>query len=370
MSRAHNRVRMMRFIFLLLVIVPVCGATLYYGLLAAPRYVSEGQFVVRGVNSTRINGLDAFFRTFGIARAVDDAHVVQSYILSRDAVHALEQQVPLREIFGRKEGDWFARFPRFWQNASFERLYEYYLDRVSVVQDGTTGITTLRVVTFRPEDSHLVAQKLMSLAEGVANRMNARAQADAASLAQGEVTASEQRVMDAQAALTTFRNRALLIDPSKSNLSSLETITSLTTEMAQTLARVRQTVATSPASPGLESLRAKANALEDRIKTERGKVAGDDTALAAKVSEYDKLVLNRDLADKSLAGAVVSLENARQEARRQQIYLESIVAPGLSDEATEPRRLRMIMTVLVLCFALFSVVWIISVGIEEHAQEL
>ena len=62
------------------------------------------------------------------------------------------------------------------------------------------------------------------------------------------------------------------------------------------------------------------------------------------------------------------LRAERQEARRQQIYIEEIAGPNTPDEATEPQRLRIVATILVLTFSVFSVMWIVSVGAHEHSQ--
>lgn len=97
-------------------------------------------------------------------------------------------------------------------------------------------------------------------------------------------------------------------------------------------------------------------------------MAGYDRALAGKVATYEHLTLMRDLAEKNFAAALSSLESSRQEARRQQIYIEEIVYPNLPDDDTEPRRLRSILAVFVLSFAVFSMIWILTVGAKDHAQ--
>jgi capsular polysaccharide transport system permease protein len=57
-------------------------------------------------------------------------------------------------------------------------------------------------------------------------------------------------------------------------------------------------------------------------------------------SDLEDLVLERQFADRQLAEATTALVEARQEARRQALYLERVVGPGLPDEATRPRRWR------------------------------
>ena len=97
-------------------------------------------------------------------------------------------------------------------------------------------------------------------------------------------------------------------------------------------------------------------------------MAGDDIALAGKVSAYERLTLLRDLAGKSFANALNALDAARQEARRQKIYVETIVEPNLPDQALEPQRARYVLTIFVMSFAVFAMGWILFAGAKEHAQ--
>lgn len=362
------RNRITRLAFMGLVVLPTIVVAIFQTLIASPRYVSEAQFLVRSVTSRHATGLDTLFRTIGISRAADDAYAVQKYIVSRDAVAALAQAVPLREIFGRKGTDVFSRFPRPWQLDNEEYLYQYYLDRVTVVEDDAKGIFTLKVSTFRPEDSELVATQLIKLAEGMVNRLNQRAQKDTIDSAAADVAAAEKRTMEADVALNAFRMRELLVDPGKSSLGYIELIGSLTAELTQASVQLKDVEALSPTSPQIPTIQARIASLEDRIKIERSKLVGTDTSLATKIAEFERLTLLRAISDKALEAAMTSLDTARQEARRQQIYIEEVVRPHKPDDPMEPERFRSIMTVLVFGFAIFSVVWILSVGVGEHQQ--
>lgn len=356
-------------LFLAAVMIPTFLATVYYGLIASKRYVSESEFVVRSVSSHRATGLEMLFQTFGVSRTIDDGNAVQSYLLSRDATRALEARLPLREMFGRKDVDLFARFPHFWRGDSFERLYDYYLERVSVIQDPSKGITVLRVVAFNPRDAQSIATELLKLGEEIVNRLNTRAQRDAIQSAADELATAEKRTFASQAKLTIFRNKVGLVDPSKDSSSILETITALSTELAGDIAQADEMKKNSPLNPGIASFDEKVDSMRRSIDLQRAKLAGGDNALAAQLAVYEQLSLERGLAERSVASANLSLEAARQEARRQAIYLEAIVSPNLSDESTEPQRLRLIATVLVLSFSVASVAWLLVAGTQEHRIE-
>ncbi|WP_051661027.1 Wzz/FepE/Etk N-terminal domain-containing protein [Bosea sp. 117] len=370
-ARTHGAfrgfVRRRRMLLRIALVLPTLLAAVYFGFFATPRYVSETQIVVRSANSSRVSGLEALFRSFGVARAVDDTNVVQKYLVARDALIALEERLPLREMFGHSWVDVFSRYPRPWDDGSFESFFRYYQTRISAIQDLNRGIITLTAEAFQPEDAKRITEELVRLAEQVVNRMNERALGDAINLAQNEVRASERRLIEAQAALTDFRNAAVLVDPTKTSTSVLETITSLATEMSLTQAQIVEMSRTAPSNPAIAIAQARVEALRARISAERASLAGDDNALATKVSAYERLTLVRDLADKALASAMTSLESARSEALRQQIYVESISAPNLPDQSTEPRRLRLVFMVLVVTLIIYAMFWILSVGTKEHA---
>lgn len=362
------RTSLSRITFLAFVILPALGASLYYGLLASPRYVSEAQFIVRSMSGQRASGIEMLLRTFGMARTVDDAYAVQKYLQSRDIVVALAKRgYSVQAIFGGDRGDFWSRYPYFWRADSDEARFDYFLDRIQLVEDSVKGITTLRVITFDAQTSQKLAREMVKLAEEMINRMNERAQEDILKFAIAEVRIAEQAIVETQTALARFRNASLMLDPSKSSVGILDTIALLNADVAFASAQLKELLTSSPANPAIPSLRAKIATLEDRVRIERSKLAGGDGALSDKIADYEQLALRRELAERSLASAIKSLDFARQEARRQHIYIEEVVSPHVADESTEPRRLRAVFTVLVFGFGLFAITWIISVGAGEHA---
>ncbi len=84
------------------------------------------------------------------------------------------------------------------------------------------------------------------------------------------------------------------------------------------------------------------------------------------VSKLQSLALERDFADKQLATALASLEQARTEALRKQLYIERVVQASLPDKAMEPRRIRGIFTTFILGLIAWGVLSLMISGIKEH----
>jgi capsular polysaccharide transport system permease protein len=359
--------RLMRWGLVAVVVAPTLVSAVYYGLWAAPRYVSETQFIVRGIHGAgAAPGLEGLLQALGVARSTDDSNAVLDYLVSRDAVAGLEAALPLRKIYGRDEADALARFPHPFMGDSFERLYWYYSSRATVYPDTDTGIITIQAQAFRPDDAQAIARQLLTQAEALVNAMNARLETDTVSSAKTAVAEATKVVLATQEEVTRFRNSEVVVDPSENAVAQLSTITDLSGEVDEVLAQIAQNKKVSPANPAVSALKAKADALAAQIAAEEKTLAGSREAVADKVSAYERLMLLRSLADASLAAATASLDSARDDARRQHVFVEEIVAPNLPDEPTEPQRLRAVGTVFAVSMAALAVLWLVSVGVKEH----
>jgi capsular polysaccharide transport system permease protein len=106
--------------------------------------------------------------------------------------------------------------------------------------------------------------------------------------------------------------------------------------------------------------------LQKEIDKQLGRVAGDRKSLAATAEQYQRLQLEAQFADRQLAAAMTSLQDAKNEARRKQAYVERIVAPNIPDKALEPRRLRGVLATFVLGLIAWGIMTMLLAGVREH----
>lgn len=359
--------------FLLVVVLPTLLAAGYLFAFAADQYVSEARFVVRGSQQQVPSLLSNFMQSTGMSRAEDDTYAVQDYILSRDALTELVQKEGIKDVFDRPEGDILTRFPspllqfadlrKTVLGDSFEHLFRHYLRHVDVRMDSTTGVSELTVTTFRPEDSRRIATALLAAGERLVNRMNDRQRENALRDARKEVGIAEARLLDISARIADFRNREALLDPNRQAVPMLQTITTLQTRLNSLKLEISQMQANSPLRPGAQQ---RAAALQAQIDAERAKITGSDSSLVPKLREFDQLMLEREFADKQLASATASLETARMNADRQQLYLEQIVVPNEPDYALYPKRFVSLAIVFATALGIYITGALFAAGAREH----
>lgn len=354
-------------LFLLTVVIPTTLAIIYYGFAASDIYISESRFVIRSPQKQQVTGLGAFLQGAGFSRSQDDTYTVHDYITSRDALQQLDQQFGLAAAYGSGRIDRIRRFGGLYPDASFEALHRYYERQiVDISNDNSSSISTLRIRAFSAEEAQKINESLLVMSEKLVNKLNERGRQDMIRFAQAEVAHAEARAKAAALALSSYRNRKGVFDPEKQSALQLQQVSKLQDELIATKTQLAQIRSVTKNNPQVAVLQKRAEVLQAEISAETAKVAGGDRSLSGQAAEYERLALERGFADKQLAAALASLEQARNEAQRKQLYLERIVQPSKPDHAVEPKRLRAIASTLAVGMICWGILTMLIAGVREH----
>ncbi|HZW14138.1 MAG TPA: hypothetical protein VFF81_13225 [Noviherbaspirillum sp.] len=365
-QRLKSRASRINRLFTLTVIVPTILSVLYFGLIASDIYISESRFVVRSPQRQAPTGLGALLQTAGFSRSQDDTYTVHDFMRSRDALQTINAQLPLDKAFGSSDVDLFNRFNGFGLDGSFEALYLYYQKRIGIDLDTASSISTLKISAFSAEDAHRINTLLLEMGERLINKLNERGRQDLIQFATSEVDLAAQKAKQAALALSDYRNKNSVFDPERQSALQLQQISKLQDELIATKTQLAQVRTFAPNNPQIPSLQKRADTLQSEIDAEMAKVAGGNSSLTNKAAAYERLVLDRAFADKQLAAALASLEQARNDAQRKQLYLERIVQPNKPDVAIEPRRIKSVLATFVLSLIMWGILTILIAGVREH----
>jgi capsular polysaccharide transport system permease protein len=279
----------------------------------------------------------------------------------------LDQKLGVGKAFSSPQVDIFSRFAGLDWDDSFEALYLYYQKKiVGTVIDSISPISSLTVRAFSAEGAFHINQQLLEMSEELVNQLNERSQQDLIRFATNEVALAEKRAERAALALSGFRNQKGVIDPEKQSVIQLQQIAKLQEELIATHARLSQLQTFTVNNSQIPPLQLLVKTLRQEIDAEINRVAGGDSSLANKAGEIQRLSLDHDFAYRQLAGALASLELARNEAQRKQLYLERIVQPNMPDVAIEPRRIRNVIATFVVSLFAWGILSLLVAGVREH----
>lgn len=362
----RRHLRRLNLLFVATVILPTAAAIAYFGFLASDVFVSESTFVVRSPDKPAASGLGVLLKSAGFSNAGDEIFAAHEFVKSRDALRELNKNGAVANAYGDPDISLFDRFNPLGLGGSFEDLFEYYTDRVAIEYSPASSITRLRVRAYSPADAQRMNRRLLELSESVVNRLNARGRTDLIRVASDEVREAEMTARQAALALAAYRNSQGIIDPERQATVQLQMISKLQDELIAAKTQLQQLRSIAPDNPQVPLLQMRVSQLTQEIGAQQGQVAGGRRSLSVAAAQYQRLQLEREIADRRLTGAMNSLQEAQNEARRKQAYVERIVQPSLPDEAKEPRRLRGILATFVLGLIAWGIATMLLAGVREH----
>ena len=196
--------------FALCVLVPLIFATIYYGLIASNQYVTEFRFTVKSIaNANNFAGQSAGGSLLGMTGLnvpdILDNYLVTDFLGSKEAVEKLQKRIDAISLYSKPTIDWWSRYKT--PSGPIEKFVSYWNDTITVRFDPLTGIGTVDVRAFSPQDALLIANSLLSMSEELINRLTDRTRVDSVRFAQGEVERAQDRLKAILAKLTAYRDR-------------------------------------------------------------------------------------------------------------------------------------------------------------------
>lgn len=355
-------------LFLLVVVAPVLISIVYFGFLASPVYTSESSFIVRNPQKPTPSALGGILESAGFSTGTDEIYAAQTYASSRDALRSLNRDGAVERAYTRPSIFILDRFNPFGFYHSFESLYAYFQDKVTLKNDSATSIETLSVSAYDPRDAQRFNEQLLEMSERMVNRLNDRGQQDLVTYGEREVARAKAQAQAAAVALAAYRNQSGVVDPEKEAEAQKTMVSKLQDELISSKMDLAQLLHYTPDNPRIPLVRTQIGTLQQQIDEQLGKVTGNRRSLAQSAVRYERLFLENDFANKQLTAALASLEQARSDAQRKQAYIERIVEPNLPDAPMQPRRLRDIMATLALSLLAYGILRMLLAGIREHAQ--
>jgi capsular polysaccharide transport system permease protein len=355
----------------LFVAIPSILVSAYFLLAASPQYATEVKLVVRRADPGSSDRMDSLVSLLGnslsYTSSTQNSYIVTHYIKSRTLIDDLSGIIDVREIFRRPEADFWARLG---ENGSPEKVTAYWNDMVKAYVDAPSGIVTVEIRAFRPDDALALAKAVVMLSERLVNRISEQSRRDTMRYAEEDVRKSDQAVRSTLQELQDLRNEEGMLDPMRTADEKSKLVMQLMSEQARL--ESDEFIATrtlAPNAPTAQQIRVRLDILRAQLDQLRKSVAnnnGTPRTVAAALSKFEALEVQRQLNEKLLSLAEESLERARIKAERQSLYLMVFVPPELPTKAEYPRRIVNSFLFSVGSMLLWTIIALTVAAIRDH----
>ena len=377
LPKRRRRISLRLLSFMLAVFGPTTIVSSYLFAIAANQYVCEFHVSVRQNQAMPLETgslMQGLTGGSSVLAAAIDSEIVIEYIKSRQILSDLGDQVDFNAIYARPDADWLSRLD---PAAPAEIKLRYWRAMVDPYFDLSSGLITIRVRSFSPSTSLLMAQAVLRLSEALVNQLSERARHDKVAFSEAQVERTESRFRHAELALAAFRNAHHLVFP---QVNATENAT-LDEGLRQDIGREEAQYVTlrargvSPDAPALRLIQARTEALQaqlDHVQTQLtqpqdpGSAEPVTPALATTLSGYDALDVEVQIAERAYEQALSLEQQAMSAAAQQQVYLNTFVQPSLPEASLYPQRWRMVLEVLVGSCVLWALASLVYYGAREH----
>jgi capsule export inner-membrane protein ctrB len=353
-------------LFWLFVVLPTIVLAIYYGFIASDVYTSESKFVIRSPNQRSVSGIGMVLQNIGFNASSDDSYLVRDYLSSRDAVQNLKAKLDIQTKYSAKSVDVVSRFGTI-KEPTFENFYEYFNKKIKVVYDPASSISSLQIEAYTAKDAQNINEELLKMSEEVINRINNNAKNDILVASEKEVQEAQEVSAKAAEALAKYRVKNDVFNPEGQSAIVLQEISKLQDALIQAETQLTQAREITPENPQIKAMETRIKSLKKSIADKSKLVTGpSDISFSNRSVEYQRLQLEKELADKQLASAMATYEQSKNDFNKKQLYLERLAMPSLPDEATKPKRFKDTLSGFVFGLLLWGVVRLFVAGVREH----
>ncbi|MDJ0761654.1 MAG: Wzz/FepE/Etk N-terminal domain-containing protein [Myxococcota bacterium] len=350
-----------------IVMIPTLMATLYYTAIASDIYQSEAIITVQSSESRPQLGVAAILGAVTGGATAQDAMTVQEYILSREMLAQIDTSEGFSGHYSNPNADFWSRLA---SDATFEDKFEYYQKRVRANYDTQSGILKVTVQAYTAEKSKAINDAILQRSEEKVNTLSERAKRDQIAFAKKEVTVAEERLTSARYAILELQKQGAEFHPLKEAGTVLTIQGELESELVKARAELAQLLATMASdAPKAVALRQRIQALQMQLRRENKRLVDpENEALNTSIARFETAMIEKEFAAKQYEAAMATLELAKLEADKKSRYLATIAAPSLPDEALYPKRALGVLTIFLVCFAIFGIGSLLIAAIKEHAR--
>lgn len=352
-ARPKRRHYLLLLSFVLWVLAPLGAAGVYLYTIAVDQYASHVGFSVRKEEvGSAIEILGGITELSGSSSS--DTDILYEFIQSQKMVRAVDARLDLQAIYTKPEDPIFG----LGEDNRIEALSAYWQRMVKISYDTSSGLIEIRVLAFDPDDAQAIAKAVFEESSDMINNLSAIARADATRYAKEELEREQARLKTARQALTAFRSRTRIVDPTADIQGQMGLLNSLQLRLADAIIERELLLETSSLEdPRVMQARKKIEVIKAQIDEERDRFGngGDEKDYSRILDEYEALTVDREFAEKSYISAQATYDVALAEAQRKSRYLATHIDPTLAETAEYPQRLLLMGLLAVFLFVSWAI---------------
>lgn len=341
--------------------------TIYWGLIASDRFVSEARVIIQRTDMASSQVMDfGALLAGGDAASRTDQMLLRDRLLSLDMLLKLDDELHLREHYSNRDHDILTRM--FFQDASLEFFHQHFLSRVSVEYDEYAGVLAIQAQAYDAVMAQKITQALVSEGERYMNTLGHQLAQEQVQFLEKQIKARSELALDARQRVLAFQNANGLISPQSAAENLAGVVNKLEVQMTELSARKAVLLGyLAPTAPAVVEVDLQMQAAQQQITAQKERLTSTKgQSLNKTVEEFQRLELEAQFLQDAYKSALVALEKGRIEATRTLKKVQVLQSAHLPQYPMRPRRLYNIATFILGAFLLAGMAQLLASIVRDH----
>lgn len=297
--------------------------------------------------------------------STNDAFVIQEYLMSHEVFDKLNEKFGMRSYYNSNELD---PLQRLYDLNSYEDYLKLYNKHLNIVYDEVSNITKISFLHVDQRKAKEIVDFIVNEAEEKLNEYNKQTINKQLKYLEQE-TQKQKKLLDKSIKeLEEYQDIKNLLNPKDEAQTNISILSSLKSQLLKREAELKK-VSKYLTNKSFEIIDLKRDILElkrtiSKIKKEQS--GSKKETLNKSIFHYERLKAQVDLYSEIYKQSLLQLQASRVELNKDSKILQVLVKSSVADSYTEPKKIRELITLLLVLFIIYGIFNMMLSIIKDH----
>lgn len=357
-----KRIKFKSYFIVLLVL-----SIIYVGFLKSSFYQSTASITIKNLDDSSAPSTLLGLVSGQTNNSTQDAMTLQEYLKSYEVYDKLDKQFDLSTYYNSFDLDLLQRMYGF---NYYEDYVELYNKHLNIVYDTTSNITTISFLHVDNKKAQEIVKFLINEAEVKLNEYNRKTAQKQLAFVESETLKQKNILDESIKVLENYQDTKKTLDPTNQAQTNTELLSQLKVKLVENKARLEKiSKYLTNNSFEIVDLKREINEIEASISELKKEQSGTEkTKLNSSIFEFEKIKREVELNTELYKQALLQLQSSKLEVNKDNKTLQVLVEPNLAQSYSESKRIRELITVLLVLSLLYGILSMINAIIKDHRE--
>lgn len=357
-------------LFKLIFILLLGTISFYIVMIKTEKYTSSSTVIIKDLSQKQSQNLFGSMLLGQSSSAMQDSKLLELYIHSSEMFTFLDKEHNLSQYYSSPEIDFVQRLEvDTWFNAlNRENILAKYRGDISVHYDAPSTTLNIRYLHANPEEAQKIVRNIISFASAALNRFEQENTSVVLKSLRGQDRENKKIFTASLKKLIAYQNEHNSIDPNLEVQAKSSILANLESELVQKEVEYKSKLAyMNKNTAQMKLLKNNIQNIRQGISKIKYQITGKGRdELNKDVSGFELLKSEVDFNKEKYKQTLIQLEESKASVKQNSKNLIVITQPTLASTYAEPKKLKELLTLLIILSFFYGIIVLIMSILKDH----